>query len=102
MSTACRIRIGRSRALLVVLAITMGACSSSLLGPEDTAYEKFCTIYVSEAGANLMADALRNRLTREQIQRCRPIKVFVVEFGDWGVGSPPLTSSAKTRRPNLC
>lgn len=67
--------------LIVVLAATsLGACSSSLLGPEDATYEDLCTVYVSEAEESRMVEVLRERVTRTQIQRCRPINVYVVKF----------------------
>jgi hypothetical protein len=66
---------------VALVATTLSACSSSLLGPEDARYQDLCTIYMSEADEARMTEVLRERLSSDQIQRCRPINLYVVKFG---------------------
>jgi len=71
---------GAAALFMALLTLALGGCSSSLLGPEDAAHEDLCSIYMSEADATRMAEVLRERLTPEQVHRCRPITVYVVKF----------------------
>ena len=81
MSIMSRIRTRGTAYVMAMLLLTLAACSSSILGPEDSDYEEFCAVYMSEADAAHLAETLRRLLTPEQIRRCRPINVYIVKFG---------------------
>lgn len=80
MKKLCSRRHGGAGLSLALILLTVTGCATSLLGPEDTSYDDFCTVYLSEADAVSMTEALREVVTKEQMRRCRPLNVYIVKF----------------------